>query len=346
MKRRIVNFIINKLFDSPISRSKNYNKLFFKRFPILSINNFKKNSLKFYVIRVKKAGGGLFSNVLYVLNHIKIANKINLIPVVDMQNFYTIYNQYNKINNTSNSWEYYFEPITKYSIEEVYRSGKLIYSDPDISLPRNFIDKKNYKKLFKKNIKIKKNFFLFVNHFVKKNFKNKKVIGIHLRGTDMKHTPNHPLPPTLSQVFNIIDILIKKKKFNKIFLVTDQKKYLEKFKNKYEDKVCFINCFRSNKDKIFNLNIRKNHRYKLGKESLEQMLLLSKMSYLISSKSNLSRCAVLYSKKPIKCIEIDNGMNSSRIIYARFKWYIKKILPSKLGGFKEKIKVNFKTLNY
>ena len=27
----------------------------------------------------------------------------------------------------------------------------------------------------------------------------------------MKHTPNHPLPPTLSQVFNIIDILINKK---------------------------------------------------------------------------------------------------------------------------------------
>ncbi len=346
MKRKLVSFFVKNLFDNPIAKPKNFRKKFFKNFPIMSVDKFNKKKVKFYIIRVRKSGGGLFSNVLYVLNHIKIAKKNKLLPIVDMQNFYTIYNERNNINKTKNSWEYYFKQISNFTLEKIYNEKKLIFCDPKINLPRNFIEKRNLKRLFESNIKIKKKFFDYPNDFEKKYFTNKKVIGVHLRGTDMKITPNHSMPPTINQIFNILDKLIIKKKFNRIFLVTDQLSYLVEFKKKYKDLVCYTNCFRSNKNKIFNLKIRKNHRYKLGKESLEQMLLLSKMKYLISSRSNLSRCAALFSKKSIQCIEIDNGMNSKKIFYAQFKWYIKKNLPEFLGGFKKDIKIEFKRLSY
>ena len=42
---------------------------------------------KFFMSFREKIGGGLFSNLLYVLNHLVISSKLGLIPVVDMQNF-------------------------------------------------------------------------------------------------------------------------------------------------------------------------------------------------------------------------------------------------------------------
>ena len=81
----------------------------------------------FYVIR-RSPGAGLFSNLIYVLNHLDIANKHNFIPVIDMENYPTIYNERKSINGTKNSWLYYFEPVSKYSIEDVYKSKNVILS--------------------------------------------------------------------------------------------------------------------------------------------------------------------------------------------------------------------------
>ena len=61
-----------------------------------------KNSNKvFYVIR-RSPGAGFFSNLILVLNHLKICEKKKYIPIVDMENFVTVYNERQKINNTFN----------------------------------------------------------------------------------------------------------------------------------------------------------------------------------------------------------------------------------------------------
>ena len=57
----------------------------------------------FYVIK-RSPGTGLFSNVTFVLNHLRICKKNNFIPVIDMENFKTIYNENKKIKKTNNSW--------------------------------------------------------------------------------------------------------------------------------------------------------------------------------------------------------------------------------------------------
>ena len=75
----------------------------------------------FYVIK-RSPGTGLFSNVTFVLNHLKICKNNNFIPVIDMDNFKTIYNENKKIKNTNNAWEYYFEKLNDFTLEEVYQS--------------------------------------------------------------------------------------------------------------------------------------------------------------------------------------------------------------------------------
>jgi len=156
----------------------------------------------------------------------------------------------------------------------------------------------------------------------------------------MKTTPSHPFPPTYSQISYLIDHLLSKKKYDSIFIITEQASYLEKLKKKYGKKLLYFNSFRSNKSKIFDKKSRRNHRYLLGRDILIETLLLSKTDIIISSKTNVSKMAVLFSKKKKKFILINNGNNSSNLLLSKILWYLKKIIPSFLGGF-DKANIKF-----
>ena len=171
----------------------------------------------FYVIKIyekNKEGGGLFSNLLFILQHLKIADKLGVIPVVDMENFLNRYNEINKINGNKNSWLYYFAPVSKYTLGDVYQSQNVLITNGFFSnnMSKNFYNDKSLKKIFEKYIKIKKKFILNANNFYRKNLKGNKVLGVHFRGTDRINVPNHPLPPTVEQMFNLVDAAIKRYK--------------------------------------------------------------------------------------------------------------------------------------
>ena len=85
--------IIYQRFYEPISEKKirlPKSKFYFKRYGDLNPDRI------FYVIQ-RTPGFGLFSNLSFVLNHIKIANDFGFIPIVDMENFPSIYNEKYKI---------------------------------------------------------------------------------------------------------------------------------------------------------------------------------------------------------------------------------------------------------
>ena len=114
----------------------------------------------FYVIQ-RHPGFGFFSNLIFVVNHIKIAVDMGFIPMVDMQNFTNIYNEKKKIFNTFNSWEYYYEQISPYTLEEVYKSKNIILTDKtfyaDIDFTNDINKKKELIEIFNKYIKVKEN---------------------------------------------------------------------------------------------------------------------------------------------------------------------------------------------
>ena len=320
---------------------KKENKIFDKvktvpEYKVCSFGNKNKNKL-FYVIK-RYPGGGLFSNFLFVLNHLIQADKLNAIPIIDMENFSNLYTEKQKINGTYNSWLYYFDQVSPYTLSEVYKSKRVIFTSDKLFFGQSVSFKQNDKelnKVYKKYINIKKKFKIEANKFIKKNLLKKKVLAVHWRGSDHKVIPGHPYPPTTKQILRITDKLILNKNFNKIFLVTEEKKYLEIFKKKYGPKLCYFNSFRSNDRKEFSEHSRSNHRYNLGKESLIEALILSNISNLVCSRSNISEVAKFLSNdKNYQIYEIMNGFNSLSIIHSLYLWYLKKNLPPLLGGFK------------
>ena len=350
-KNLVYKKIYRKITDKPIANIlikkfdfiNNDPTYFFKRF-----GGKNKNKL-FYVIKIhekNKEGGGLFSNLLFILNHLKLAENLKATPVIDLENFYNRYNEKRAVFGEKNSWLYYFKPVSKYTLNEVYQSQNVLITKGFFSenMKKNYHSDKNLIRIFKKYIKIKKKFIKSANYYEKENFLNKKVLGVHLRGTDRKTTANHPFPPTITQMYQLIDDAINKYKFNKIFLITDQEKYLKLFQIKYENLLCFRKeSFRSNQSKIFDLKVRKNHRYEIGRDNIEEMLILSKLKYLICTTSNLSQASCLIAKNNINYMEItENGWNSDNLFIAQIKFYVRDYLPYFLGGFKKRLILKFK----
>ena len=296
---------------------------------------------KFLLISNLNSLGGMFSNLKIVLNGICEAKKRGLKPEVDMENFPTLYND-KDIKYTKNSWLYYFSPLSV-GLRKVLKLNFLINENNKIKYNLIYNNKKKntyLKKIYLKYISINKEFLITAETFFKKNFSNKKVIAVHFRGTDAKITPSHKFPPTLEQVDNFLSKYLRENEIDHIFFITDQLSYLDYFKKKYKKKLLYWKSFRSNKYKIFNLKVRRKHNYKLGKDNIIEMLILSKIDTIIYSNSNLVEFAIFHSNlKRIRSFQLENGINSKNILISLFLWNLKKLLPKNIGGFNKSAKI-------
>ena len=146
----ILNFIRKKIYQRThfarqkwLSKKQLHKKNFFNYLNLEYKRYGTKNPNKFFYVIKRAPGAGFFSNLNFVIHNLYIAEKLKMIPVVDMENFQTFYNCKNKINNTYNSWEYYFKPVSNYKLSEVYKSKNVVFCDKVRSAGYNFKDKKH-----------------------------------------------------------------------------------------------------------------------------------------------------------------------------------------------------------
>ena len=322
--------------------NKNANPIFFKKkinfpynaqFSLMTFGPRNKDKI-FYIIK-RTPGAGLFSNFIFVINHLKIAKNNNFLPIIDMKNFITIYNEKHKIGGTLNAWEYYFEQVSKYKLENIYKSKNVIITNDRFfkSFTHN-IGQNKFQDLSKKYIKIKKLYLDYADKFYKLNL-NSKTLAVHYRGTSYKTSANHPFPLTIKQTINHCRHKMKKFGYTKIFLCTEDKELFEVMKNEFSKQLIYLDdSYRSLKDDAFKIYPRKNHRYKLGKEILIESLIISKCKGFFSTNTNvLEFVKFLDKKKKIKYHYMDNGTNSSNEYVAKWLWHYKNLVPKLLGGF-------------
>jgi hypothetical protein len=292
-----------------------------------------KNKNKIFYVIKRTPGAGFFSNLAYVLVNLEISDKKNYIPIIDMQNFPTIYNQKKNIDNKKNVWEIFFKQTSKYNLKDVYQSKHVYFSPNNLNFRLEVYKKKKLKKIFDKYIKINDEVLKNVINFTKKKFDNKKILGIHLRGTDQKIAPNHVFPPTIYEIKNLIDKKIKYERFDKVFLLTEQLKYHNELKKTYGSLICSYDYFRSDDVKDFSSNLRKNHRNRLGIESLVETITLSKCNEIVYCETNISLFAIFYSNFKIKKCHLDKGIKSSIPLLAFLSWYFCIYWPQSIKNF-------------
>lgn len=353
----ILNFLRNKILQrNYFARQKwktnntNYRSNIFKDLKFEYKRFGSKNPNKYFYVIKRSPGAGFFSNLNFVIHHLLICDTLKMIPVIDMENFQTFYNCKKKINNTFNSWEYYFKPVSKYSLNEVYKSKNVIICDPRTSFNGNNSNIKNtvfepfngpqylkikHKKIIKKYIKYNEDIIREAS-FLTKKFKKEKILGICFRGSDAKFSAYQPHAPNLKQIVTSTKKLIKRYDYKKIYLCTEDIDYLNYFKREFKKEIIFnINSPRTNdKRDLFNYD-DPLHRYKIGKGNMVDMLTLTKVHGLLFSVSNIPYTALFFSQKKIKRFIIDNGIRGG-ILKSYFSYWYKSKAPSFLGGFKNK----------
>lgn len=281
------------------------------------------NPEKFYVIW--RSGGGFFSIISTVLAHLKISEAEQLHPIIDLQNFPTHYQEAFPVHGSTNVWEYYFKaigtPMDPHTyLQKHYKissgghpegASMSIASDPDLL------------GVWERHVTLNPEVSSSIEYFVENLQISDRTLGVHFRGKEMRTAPGHPLPPTFKQICRHIDASLVSLNFDQVYLLTEGKDYLRRFKRRYGDRLVYTDSFRTTFRNAYNFYPRSKHKYLLGFEVLRDTILLSRCGGIISGSSNVSEMAILLSNNKYKInVQIRNGTNSSNAFKSIFSWYL------------------------
>jgi len=290
--------LLPKLYEKPEDIS-------FKKFGTKNVDKF------FCIIRLHPEWiptAGFFALFNRTLGALYYADYYSLIPIIDNWN-YSAYEENEKINGSYNVFEYYFNPVSNFSLVDALQSRNvMILKDINADLILGEAEVPNWYTPTPKYIsalaKIYKKYISFNNQteeLLQKDIKELglrgKVLGVHYRGTDYKlGAANHPSAYSLEKYGMLIEKYYNEKKFDSIFLATDDLEAIQYFKNKFPNIKFYKDVLRS-EGKVsvaFIENRRKNNNYRLGYEVLRDMYTLALCNGFIGGQSQVSLTARVY----------------------------------------------------
>ena len=289
----------------------------------------------FYVIYRQK-GPGFFSILTSTLCHLDIADRLGFVPVVDMEHFESHYNEDHPIGGTRNSWEYYFRPVSPYSLDEVYQSRRVVFCDGGYpaGYPFWLTEAPELQAAYRKHISIDPGILDFVDRFEERELAGSSVLGVHFRGQEYRLAPDHPFPPTPRQMIARAQALLAEGAYEKVFVVTEEQSYLDLFKRTFGNRVVCTEAYRTYETNAYGIYPRLDHSYLLGRDVLRDTLILARCNALLCSGSNVSEFAQFYNCGRYDVVsKVDNGVNVSNGVVAKGLWFVKSWLPQHLGGF-------------
>ena len=268
----------------------------------LPVNEFKKSEIN-YLIKLKGQGHGFFSNFTHVLLNLHIANLYNFNPVIIFERNQSHYSEDLKIKGSYNYWDYYFIQ------DKFINKNSNLYINSDVKFPNKLFgnlykNSEYFSKLIKKYILIRPEIQDIVNEFIYKNFKNKTIIGLHWRGTDIRKAKRrdfvkngNPGITSIEIISTYINKFLKACPNALIFISTDEEYNIDCLSSRYgKEKILYTDCLRSKDNSPIHLNYkstRKLHKYNLGLEVLIDCMILSNCNYLIGRRSNVLNSALL-----------------------------------------------------
>lgn len=273
--------------------------------------------LTFYVIRRRPPAFGFFSNFHYVLQGILYAEEHDFIPVVDMQNYWVSeYSYARKLNGTYNAWCYFFEQISKYTLDEVYKSKNVILSNGHSILNREhwYSDRKL---LFSSEPQYLKIIYEIMNKYIKlntitlDNYENMKqklnwapnnTIGIFIRGTGyIENIGVNAVPPNLGDVIKNVRKILEKIPVDNLYISTEDYTLYVALCNEFKDKYIIPSIRYKEGLKIEEWKKSQNSKkydgyifqgYELTLKYLIEILLLSECTFFVTTLSNASLFAL------------------------------------------------------
>ncbi len=254
----------------------------------------------FYVLRVSDPVTGWGNIIPSILQGITYARKRDYIPIVDMKYFQNQYLEIEKYGK-ENAWEYYFEQISNYTLEEVYSSKNVIIS----GIYSNGGMEKKYSDIqYNEITKLK-----FEQAYNKIFPKKQKVLGIVYRGTDYYSAYNHPIPMDVNEYISKIKLVMEKIGYNYIFIATEVQDVIDAFVKEFGEKALYTNQKRYSIDErrlLYKVHFKRdNDAYLKGLEYLEVLELLARCDALLGASIATTKLAELINNGKYEFVSYD-----------------------------------------
>ena len=151
-------------------------------------------------------------------------------------------------------------------------------------------ERKIAKKIIDKHLILRPQIQEPLDEFYEKNMKDKKILGIHKRGTDI-HIHHHPA--SLDSFFERVDQVVNQ--YDGIYLSTDEKFVVDQFKSRYDKILNASYQTLSDQPQMPNFKTHqgRSQGFEVGKDAILDAYLLSKTDFLIKGNSNLSNFSLL-----------------------------------------------------
>jgi len=257
---------------------------------------------KYLLINSRKHG--FFSIFLHTLDRIIYSDLNNLIPVINWKKDNFLYYDSN-LQNYKNCWEYYFENINDYNLSNIDLTNTIQCDDftnpPIVEFcfrgyfghkidHEKFKQKRIFINKYISNIKIKKNIISKIENFKLKNFKNNKILGLHIRGTDRWTEFGKKIYSKFENYEYLLDEEMKN--YDKLFICSDSEESIEYFSKKYNN-VIFYDSYRTKKHAGESIHFNKGN-YETGEQVLCESYLMSNCDKLIISDSNVTIASLYF----------------------------------------------------
>lgn len=285
-------------------------------------------------IEINAMMGYAYRYMLYALFE---AERLGFTPVIRF-NEKCAYLEDHPINGTRNPFEYYFQQPADVSLASTYESKRVFSFDishlarieRDLGnlnpeTPVGYVVTEDYlnvlaqiaRKHLKLNAVTEKKIMEGIGEIFPKNFHEKRILGVHVRGTDFAlNWKNHPNMVMPEEFFSVTDKLLQgESAFDYIFLATDDSTRLDAFKERYGAKLLYYADVHreAGKKNIALCSLeRENTHYLDGLEVLRDMYTLAECNGLIAGLSQISiaaRIVRLVRKEPFEYMKIlDKGI--------------------------------------
>jgi hypothetical protein len=265
----------------------------------------------YIIFRTNKAG--YWSNFSVVLQGLDHADTHGLIPVVDMERYPTLYSEEGEEAaaelGTRNGWEYYFEQPGGLTLEQALERDPL---DSGGNVEGPFVEFLSTahaeetitrgRELVRKYVRVKPEILAQVDAVLAPG-NHPEVLGVHVRGTDMRAGKcwGHPIPAPTEAYIEQARQLDAVHGFQRVFLACDEDETVTRFREVFGERLLTTGAHRTSTavevtndyQWLFGAK-RERHKYLLGLEVLLDGLLLSRCGHLLSGASNVPRCAMYF----------------------------------------------------
>lgn len=189
-----------------------------------------------------------------------------------------------EISGFNNAWDYYFEqPHTATPPENIEKEVGVIYDHEsefregtEFNLKFMEYNKRRFifHEIINKYYKLKPHIEKKIQAFYDAHFLNKKVLGIHCRGTD--HPNNIDIQQFISQIKEI------SVSYDLIFAMSDEQSKIDILQKHFGEKVITYDTFRSTDGSPIHIALRHLHNPRLiGEEAIIETYLISKTDLLL-----------------------------------------------------------------